>query len=631
MAYLFEVHIGPVQGFIASARRTGDLYFGSHLLSELSKAAARHIEQSEGELSLIFPPPISPAELAPESALNVANKIVALVQSDPHQLGDKVYQAILRRLHDIKTKAYKHLKGSLTDPKKAEAQIDDLVEYYWVAVPYEEPYYDAARDRLETLMAARKNTHNFKPVSWGGNVPKSSIDGQLESVIPETEYVHYREKPTQQQILKTIKALYDSYRAGPAERLSGVDLLKRLGSWDVFTVPSTSHMAALSYLKRLEKLYAPLGPAREADVKAKWDAYIKEAEKLSPRHQVDFIPNSWSPHVITGKVDGSLLFEERLVDLVGDIQAIDKEQLKKAKKALLDFYNTLDTSRPDPYYAILVADGDSMGVVINALSAEGYDRHRALSQGLDGFAKRAHEIIEDKNYQGAPVYTGGDDVLALLPLHTALACAGELSKGFKDRLSSFKNTEGVSPTLSVGIAVVHHLHPLSDALAIARAAEQRAKQVTGKDALAIAIRKRSGGEYTVKGRWGMLDKHLEKLIGYYAQDAIPDGMAFEMQESFNRLNFNSSEPIPQQAGNLMRDEIKRILRRKLQVSDKKEEDTSDEQKQAREIYEYLSHMAGILPSQHAREVKQELSDLEDFIQTLLVARIFSETRKLAGM
>lgn len=626
MAYLFEVHIGPVQGFIASARRTGDLYFGSHLLSELSKAAARYIQHSEGENSLIFPAPISPVELDPESSLNVANKIVALVQSAPQTLGEEVYRAILHRLHDIKTEAYEHLKGPLTDSLKAEAQIDDLVEYFWVAVPFVEHQYASARNRLETLMAARKNTHNFKPVSWGDNVPKSSIDGQLESVIPETEYARYKENPTledKQEKLKIAKKLYDSYRAGPAERLSGVDLLKRLGSWDVFTVPSTSHIAALSYLEHIEKLYASLSKVKQAGVKATWKAYIEAAKGFSTFGDVDRVSTPYS-HIVTGDVDGSLLFEERLVDLVGDIQAINSEQLKKAKSALQSFYNTLDTSRPNPYYAILRADGDSMGVVIDALAAEGYDRHRALSQALDGFAKEAHTIIEDKNFQGAPVYTGGDDILALLPLHTTLACARALS-------AAFKNNEGVSPTLSVGIAVVHHLHPLSDALALARASEQRAKQVTGKDALAITIRKRSGGEYTVKGRWGTLDEQLVRLIGYYAEGAIPDGMAFEMRDSFNRLNFDPDEPLPQEAGSIVRDEIKRILRRKLQVPDKEEEDRTPEQKRAREIYNYLADMAGILPSQPAREVKLELSALEQFIQTLLVAQIFSETRKLAGM
>ena len=40
MTRLLEIAVGPVQDFIAAARRCRDLWYGSHLLSELSKAAA---------------------------------------------------------------------------------------------------------------------------------------------------------------------------------------------------------------------------------------------------------------------------------------------------------------------------------------------------------------------------------------------------------------------------------------------------------------------------------------------------------------------------------------------------------------------------------------------------------------
>src|SRR5712692_3139887 len=99
MQYLFLVSIGPVQTFIASARRTRDLWFGSWLLSELSKAAAQEIVNASGRNSLIFPAPHDEKLLHPDSRLNVANKIVALIDDSPQHLGEKVRQAIFRRLH----------------------------------------------------------------------------------------------------------------------------------------------------------------------------------------------------------------------------------------------------------------------------------------------------------------------------------------------------------------------------------------------------------------------------------------------------------------------------------------------------------------------------------------------------
>ena len=69
MTFLFIATIGPVQPFIASARRTRDLYVGSTLLSELSKAAANAIFKEEKDMhNLIFPaiaPPLDEKQLEP--------------------------------------------------------------------------------------------------------------------------------------------------------------------------------------------------------------------------------------------------------------------------------------------------------------------------------------------------------------------------------------------------------------------------------------------------------------------------------------------------------------------------------------------------------------------------------------
>lgn len=74
--HLLIVSLGPVQDFIASARRCQDLWFGSWLLSDLSRAVAQGIEAAAGERSLIFP-------CAPDNEkVSVANKIVAILFDD---------------------------------------------------------------------------------------------------------------------------------------------------------------------------------------------------------------------------------------------------------------------------------------------------------------------------------------------------------------------------------------------------------------------------------------------------------------------------------------------------------------------------------------------------------------------
>lgn len=56
-SHLLALTVGPVQDFIAAARRTRDLWFRSHLLSEISKAAAKSLRDQGGKL--IFPAPAS--------------------------------------------------------------------------------------------------------------------------------------------------------------------------------------------------------------------------------------------------------------------------------------------------------------------------------------------------------------------------------------------------------------------------------------------------------------------------------------------------------------------------------------------------------------------------------------------
>ena len=49
--YMLLFSLGPVQSFIAQARKTRDLWLGSYLLSVLMEAAMEHIKRE----SLVFP------------------------------------------------------------------------------------------------------------------------------------------------------------------------------------------------------------------------------------------------------------------------------------------------------------------------------------------------------------------------------------------------------------------------------------------------------------------------------------------------------------------------------------------------------------------------------------------------
>jgi CRISPR-associated protein Cmr2 len=184
--------------------------------------------------------------------------------------------------------------------------------------------------------------------------------------------------------------------------------------------------------------------------------------------------------------------------------------------------------------------------------------------------------VEDR-HSGALIYAGGDDVLALLPLHTVLACARELATIFRDTMEEFtapidKKNPGrgtLRPTLSAGIVVWHHIEPLSDALDMVRRAETQAKSVPGKDALAVTVSKRSGVDRTVVGQWTpgknvatalaeqwrTLDQRLERFVELHRNNQFPDGAAYELHNLYLRVG----ETLPTAA---LKSEAIRILKRK---------------------------------------------------------------------
>ena len=567
MPALLQISIGPVQEFIASARRSRDLWFGSWVLSEVAKAAALQVAQAQPRthvagqlpLGLIFPAPTSLTALGEDSTLNAPNKIVALIDGSPSHIADLARKAALGRLERIRDKAFGHLPNPDNDAHAiyrdiANLQITDLLEFAWVAVQIDDvAQYGAVRERAEGLLAARKATRLFAPVTWGSNAPKSSLDGQRESVIPKRAFDDL--DPDQ---------LYRYYRVRPGEHLCGVGLLKRHGDrgggQDRFF--STSHVAALPLLSRLRPKEGQVrdeeGEKRRTKAITEYLTHLRDEAGIA---EADLGNVPGESNGAFGHRDGHLLFEERLAEYIPD-----KEKCRVANGKLRAMLGVVfGVQRLSPYYGLLHADGDRMGAAIEA--QQDPVQHRQLSQALDRFADKAREIVP--RHDGSLVYAGGDDVLAFLPLHTILLCARELADQFKQDLAPFGTANGKdpAPTLSVGIAVVHHLEPLTDALELAREAERIAKARLGKNALAVILSKRSGADRTIVGGWdervalGALDARLQQFAGLHATGAMPDGLAYELAVLHRRLS-TSDDTLAAQLAEPLRFEALRILDRK---------------------------------------------------------------------
>jgi CRISPR-associated protein Cmr2 len=698
MKYLFQVAIGPVQSFIASARRTRDLWFGSTLLSELSKLAARKIDKDQPG-ALIFPNP-EKDDLEPGSTFNVANKILAEIAIPPEELGRQIKEMLDAYLDEMREQLYDTIDESLArlnkqhlfshgQKKLATLQIEDLLEYSWVALPYEEDsQYAQRRLELEIFLAARKNTYDYGRVTWGSQQPKSSIDGRLESVIPkelQLPYRTYKSMRLEPDQTRKMHIRYRAFGAGNAEQLSGVDLLKRLGrfpnekkdqlasegDYTATDFPSTSHIASLPYLACLERLDG----AETTQARERWQDYINKVKVIGDldtpgAHEriadaVEIV-RGYRKHPVLDDYDGGLLFVDRLLQ-----DAANQNAFNEAQEALQHFLRQINEYfvhpiQPYPYYALLQADGDRMGEAIEKQAKQGPGRHRQFSRALATFAAGVRGIVENDQYRGKVVYAGGDDILAFVPVHTALDCARALSKAFREVLSQvlnkFSDEKEHTPTLSVGVAVMHHLSLLNEALETARRAEKQAKQVDGKNALAIIVNKRSGEDYSVAGQWGEdgkggLDEHLQRLITLYRQGDLPKGLPYEIRETVLRLTAFVNEPeassratsedsestsLSSLQGAIHAD-INRILKRKLAASQNKTRRTAEEtadlltQLSARlnDIYKRL--ITSLPPPEQSEDERQQarkeftqfMRACDEYTNEFVIAQVFADAKDLA--
>ena len=376
MEYLYLCSIGPVQEFIVNARRSRDLWYGSWMLSTVAKSVAEKVLFLGGRL--IFPNPQSPNDLKLNSPFSSPNRVSAVFEDFDECKAKIIKKTAVKSLLDLWDEALVHIGNQVkdqkadptftfTDDELPKKQIKELLEFYWVAVPFDANNYPQARDQAEALLAARKNTRDFN-IADGDPVPKSSLDGIRESVIPEKHY----------ERADAAQFLYKVYRARGAERLSGVDLLKRLGRLkDEPDFASTSDVAAAPLMETLSKFDQ--------------DQLIKELKKL--------LINAG---ILKEEIaeNASLVFESRFREYLGEVPHKD-EILKKHQEIVKEAFKG---KNPYPYYSLLIADGDNMGMLINFQLTD-IDSHRKLSQ-KQAISRHAY-LVKSAKIQEPSIYAGG--------------------------------------------------------------------------------------------------------------------------------------------------------------------------------------------------------------------------------
>lgn len=530
--YVLILSLGPVQGFIAAARRSRDLWCGSWLLSEISKAAAHALDQAGARL--IFPAPGAAADLRPGSDFSVGNKVQVVVSGDEAQvraLADTAAKAARARFVALAAEARERLGVGGLREDVWQAQVHDYVESFAAWAPITEAGYGDAVNHAAQALAARKATRDFGPSARCATeapfygLPKSSLDGARETVLPEDagKGGAKRGLPVRARMKLGISG---------NEQLDCAGVIKRLaGKVEQFT--PLSRIAAHRWI-------ADLPAADRERLAAAYEPLVRES--LATRVK-------GNPRFADFEYDAQYLYRARLEAALGEARD-DLELtgwLEALQKLLKPLWRTY--GEPCPYFVILLADGDKMGALLNEVSKE--KDHLEITRALSDFAGRVPARVQE--FEGHAVYAGGDDVFAFLPLDQAYACADALQQDFAARLQEVATQLGATsrPTLSVGLGIGHMLEPLGELRALASRAEKHAKGDSlpaeqRRDALAIILRTRGNSETLVRMRWSDAAA-LEDFAAWHrayapAARSLPSRLAYDTRAVHLRTAFATRAP-----------------------------------------------------------------------------------------
>lgn len=640
--------IGPVQDYIAQARRTLDLWSGSYLLSYLTGQALKYIALNYGPDCVIFPnlcgqpifdllvkdeiwsrvtvqepssgsqqslwdtfgyektkdgnpntfgrrrllTPSLPnrflAVLPADVASDIARKAEAEVRDTYRKIAGYVWDWAAEKLQ---------IAGCWTDDAKAryDAQIARFLDIAWQILPWpSEPYealdftrvlpkadtFDPQSGLITILEIAKQMPHDHRDVR----------NFECETYPPDTRNAAGR----------NISGWKDRSKLKPDAKLDNPaaawSALYQLLDWQLAAVRTTRAWKAWNSggwnIGRKENKDS-LNGKEEAVLAVGSDE--QDADKLNSAAGIPHLfnpgellgatslvkrlwPTAWlqsaeiHPAGSAGSPDKKHLFER------GDFAMPDTRQIAEASPFAEDSGNA-GSLEDQKYFAVLALDGDEMGKWVSGLhpnmptlgdqlsdytdpqdgqrkGAKVYfethgmaallNKKRALnpsfhlqfSEMLANFGNFCVRRIVEA-HDGRLIYSGGDDVLALLPAHQAIPCAIALRAAFrgdpevlnklagawrfksgaweKEQIPLFdfdqpgfirlhrnapsnegepKNFHAMVPgpaaDCSVGIAIAHFKTPLQEAVREAQAAEKRAKNTLGRSAVAVTLAKRSG-------------------------------------------------------------------------------------------------------------------------------------------
>jgi CRISPR-associated protein Cmr2 len=519
--------LAPVQTFIAAARSLRDLWSGSLILSWLTFRALLPVVEEAGPSALVFPylrgnpmldrwlqrqPGLAgkipdPAEDACATP-SLPNRFLALVPAGPNA-SDAL--ALARHCEDAARQAWRELAEKVR--RRIDSCVPDFagwdglwqiqIDEFWEIRSAVLPYRTIPDDQLAAFSGA---------TSFATAWPEAGLIRALGKLIPESERPGYAQDSAGRwqatvdlaaRVLEARRSIrhvprnrVEPSRApqkcallGTVERMGPVEFDQNRKFWQALS--SASGLGAplraretFSAIALTKRMAVPMHLAEELGVKRYRrfpdTATVAAGTWLEATELSDAVGEDWN---------GQWLHWRR------PNEDLDEKEVPPA------LWNRIRAAReskgwPPAYLAVLTMDGDQMGgwlrgdrnppvsQAIHPGVAEYYARigaldnlqakrpvgpalHAAISEALTNFALRIAPGIVGC-HKGELIYAGGDDVLALLPTETAIACAEDLQRAFRgiysDGTLGYAFADGRSwlvmgpcATLSAGVAVVHDL------------------------------------------------------------------------------------------------------------------------------------------------------------------------------
>ncbi len=566
--------LGPVQGFVAQARRTRDLWAGSFLLSYLSGQAMNAVIKKGGEI-------LKPTVMAEDGISDRLLKAISLQNSKkapnnppylgtlPNQFKAKVpkdfdaqvcVEAINSKWNKIANLVWdRFVKEHATEYTKSiwTRQIENFWEVAWVMADE-----SATLGSENTWLDARKNWRSHYPQIEGGD--HCTIMGDWQEL---SGFVRSHNRKEQDDFWNKIRSQkgVSVLDISEHERLCAISLIKRLypndditkdAIWELDTKhwPSTSYMAASDWIR---KVYPnPKNPKEDIqeDNKLACDNYLELIER---NVQADFL-SEYNTELKGleytdkfGKLDGGFFFEPSLENprtVPFNRSGKEDNEAKRARKKVIaglkELFQKLKL-KPSPYYAILAMDGDRLGELAIELGGD----QAIISKSLSLFTNEVSDIVRQN--MGETIYAGGDDVLAMLPLDNAITTARQLRLHYEDSFKQTLNNIGfrdprsiiAKATLSGGLVFANQR---ITKLAVLREAryllDDIAKEQNGRDSLAISVLTGSGRSVEWVSTWKqdnndselkvttILDELVRKDYKYYSK-----GFFYHFRDRFAAL------------------------------------------------------------------------------------------------